>query len=97
MLKHLGVELPLGVVGLGAELPPNICSGYRLRLEEPHAHWQGGGSCIPGSQRVPITPTVEAEVMASSPVILAMFEHLGVLCCVTGRRARAHGLPGFVF
>ena len=35
MLEHLGVELPLGVVGLGAELEPKVCTGYRLRLEGP--------------------------------------------------------------
>ena len=29
----LGVQLPLGVVGLGAELAPKVCSGYWLRPE----------------------------------------------------------------
>ena len=27
MLEHLGVELPLGVVGLGVEQVPKVCSG----------------------------------------------------------------------
>ena len=32
-LEPLGVELPLGVVGLVAEFTPNVYSGHRLRLE----------------------------------------------------------------
>jgi hypothetical protein len=28
--EHLGVELPLGVVELGAELEPKVCPGYWL-------------------------------------------------------------------
>ena len=32
-LELLGVQLPLGVVGLGAELAPKVCSGYWLRPE----------------------------------------------------------------
>ena len=33
VLEHLGVELPLGVVGLGAEPEPKFCSGHRFRPE----------------------------------------------------------------
>ena len=33
MLELLGVELPLGVVGLAVEFVPKICSGYWPRLE----------------------------------------------------------------
>lgn len=33
MLEHLGVQLPLIVVGLDAELVFNECSGHRLRME----------------------------------------------------------------
>jgi hypothetical protein len=33
MLKSLGVELPLGVVGLAVELVPKVCSGHRPRQE----------------------------------------------------------------
>ena len=33
VLDHLGVELPLCVVGLGAEPGSKVCSGHRLRLE----------------------------------------------------------------
>ena len=33
MLEHLGVKLPLGVVGLGAELVTKLCSRYLLRQE----------------------------------------------------------------
>jgi hypothetical protein len=31
MLEYLGVELPLGVVGLGMEPVSKVCSGYRFR------------------------------------------------------------------
>ena len=37
LLESLGVELPLGIVGLGAELEPKICSGQQLRLVGIHA------------------------------------------------------------
>ena len=30
MLEHLGVELPLGVVGLAAEFVPKVFSGHQL-------------------------------------------------------------------
>ena len=33
MLQHLGVNLSLGVVGLGVESAPKVCSGHRLKLE----------------------------------------------------------------
>jgi hypothetical protein len=28
MLEHLGVDLPLGVVGLAVEFVPKVCSGH---------------------------------------------------------------------
>jgi hypothetical protein len=31
MLDHLGVELPLGVFGLGVEPAPKVCSGHRVQ------------------------------------------------------------------
>ena len=37
VLECLGVELPLGVVGLVAEFGPKVCSGHWLRLEGTHA------------------------------------------------------------
>jgi hypothetical protein len=36
MLEHLGMELPLGVLGLAAEFAPNVCLGHPLRPEENH-------------------------------------------------------------
>ena len=33
ILEHLGVKLPLGLVGLGAELAPKVCSAHWLRLK----------------------------------------------------------------
>jgi hypothetical protein len=34
MSQLLGVQLPLCVVGLGAELMPKVCSGHNFKLEE---------------------------------------------------------------
>jgi hypothetical protein len=31
MLEHLGMELPLGLVGLDSEQAPKVCSGHWLR------------------------------------------------------------------
>ena len=33
LLEHLGVDLPLGVVGLAVEFVPKVCSGHWPRLE----------------------------------------------------------------
>ena len=33
MLEHLGVDLPLGIMGPGAEPVPKVCSGHMLRPE----------------------------------------------------------------
>ena len=41
-LEDMGVELPLGVVGLGTELAPTVCSGHCLRPEGTHATGQAG-------------------------------------------------------
>ena len=32
--EHLGVRLPLGVVGVGVDPEPQVCSGFRFKLEE---------------------------------------------------------------
>ena len=34
VFECLGVDLPLGVVGLAAEFKPKVCSGHWPRLEE---------------------------------------------------------------
>jgi hypothetical protein len=34
MLEHLGLKHPLGIVGLGVNLAPKICSGQWLRPED---------------------------------------------------------------
>jgi hypothetical protein len=36
VLEHLGVELPLGVVGLAAQFVPNVYSRHRSRLKGTH-------------------------------------------------------------
>ena len=69
MLEHLGVELPLGVVGLAVEFAPKVCSGHWPRPE---------GTCATGQVEflgawvllVPVTPGVGADVVSSSPLIL---------------------------
>ena len=42
MFGHLGVQLPLGVVGLAVELEPKVCSGHQNRRNS--FHWLGGVS-----------------------------------------------------
>ena len=37
VLEILGVELPLGIVGLAVEFEPKVCSGHRSRPEETRA------------------------------------------------------------
>jgi hypothetical protein len=77
VLEHLEVELPLGVLGLGAEPVPKVCSAHNLRPEGICATgWAGvlasldtGGSSY---------SRFCADIVASSPVILGMLEHLGV-------------------
>ena len=69
MLELLGVEFPLGVVGLAAEFTPKVCSGHQPRPE---------GTCATGQSEflhvwvllVAVTPTVGADVVSSSPLIL---------------------------
>jgi hypothetical protein len=69
VLEHLGVEFPLGVVGLAAELVPKVCSGHWPRPE---------GTCATSGVEflhawvplVPVTPCVVADVVSSSPLIL---------------------------
>ena len=33
VLDHLGIEFPLSVLGLGAELQPKVCFRHQLRAE----------------------------------------------------------------
>ena len=40
VLEHLGVELPLGIVGLAVEFAPKVFSGHQPRQEETHATGQ---------------------------------------------------------
>lgn len=42
MLEHFGVDLLLGVVGLGEEPELKVCSGPMLRLEGTYATCQVG-------------------------------------------------------
>ena len=49
----------------------------QIQTRRNPCRWPGWGSCVPGSQGDPVTPDVEADVVAS-PVILGMLEYLGV-------------------
>ena len=61
MLEHLGVELPLGVVGLAVEFAPKVCSGHWPRPEGTGAT---GWTEFLGALvlLVPATPNVGADV-----------------------------------
>ena len=69
MLEHLGAELPLGVVGLAAELIPKVCSTHGSRPEGTCA--TGQAQCldawVPLAQ---VTSGVGAEVVFSSSTLL---------------------------
>ena len=41
VLECLGVELPLDIVGLAAEVTPKVCSGHQPRRERTRATGQG--------------------------------------------------------
>jgi hypothetical protein len=66
MLECLGVDLPVGVVGLAVEFEPKVCSGHRLRQKGTHAT---GRVEFLGVQLalVPVTSGVGANVVSSSP------------------------------
>ena len=56
VLENLGVELPLGVVGLAAEFGPKVCSGLQPRPEGTHITGQVG-FLQPWIPLVPVTPS----------------------------------------
>ena len=68
MLKCLGVELSLCIVGLAVEFKPKVCSGCLLRPEGTHATGQVG-FLGPWILLVPVTPSVGTDV-ESSPLVL---------------------------
>lgn len=39
MSEHLGVRLPLGVVGIGVEPAPKVCSGHKFRSGKQHQYF----------------------------------------------------------
>ena len=68
MLECLGVELPLGVVGLAAEFSPEVCGWHQSRPEGTHATGQMefmGAWVLLAS----VAPGFGADV-SSSPLIL---------------------------
>ena len=80
-LEHLGVEFPLGIVGLTAEFVPKVCSGHQLRLE---------GTCSTGQARFlspwsPLAPVTlqcwdrYCVLLIDDPMILGVELPLGVV------------------
>ena len=69
MIEGLGVELPLGVVGLVVEFMPKVCSGHCLRPEGTCAtvwmEFLGAWALL-----VPVSSGVGSDVVSSSPLIL---------------------------
>ena len=68
-LECLGVEIPLGVLGLAAKFTPKVCSGHLTRPEGTHATGQADflGALV---LLVPVTSGVGVDVASSSPLIL---------------------------
>ena len=71
MLEHPELELFLCFVGLAGELAPKVCSGHWPSLEGTSATGQTEflGAWVP---LVPVTSSVGADVMSSSPLIMMM-------------------------
>ena len=70
VLEHLGVKLPLGVMGLAAEFSSKVCLGLWPRLERTLATGRVG-FLHPWIPLVPVDPvSVGTYVVSSSPLIL---------------------------
>ena len=69
MLQCLGVDLPLGTVGLATEFVPKVCLGHRPSLKGTPATGQEEflGACV---LLVPVTSGVGADVVSASSLIL---------------------------
>jgi hypothetical protein len=67
-LERLGVELPLGVVGLAAEFVLKVCSGHWTRLEGSRAACLAEllGAWVP---LVSVPSSVGADVVSCSSMI----------------------------
>ena len=63
---------------IGVDVEPQVCSGLQIQIGRNSCHLLGGDSCVPGFPGVPVTLGVWVDILASSPVILGMLEHLGV-------------------
>ena len=76
MLECLGVELPLGVVGLAVQFSPIVCSGYWAQTGSNPCHWSGR---VPGSLD-PTAPSWDrcCILLTSDLMILGLLEHLGL-------------------
>ena len=66
VLEHLGVELPLSIVGLAAEFVSKVCSGHEPRQEGTRATCQVEFLV----SLVPVSSGVGVSVVSSSLLIL---------------------------
>jgi hypothetical protein len=79
MLEHLGIELPLGVVGLAAELVPNVCSGQWARLEGICASgWVVVPGCLVFTGFSYFWCWGRCVFLTSDPIIPGVLEYLGM-------------------
>jgi hypothetical protein len=81
VLESLGVEVPLGVVGLAAELAPRVCSGHRPKLEETCATGQVEflGIWVP---LIPVTPQCLGRccvLLTSDPILISTL-YISIMC-----------------
>lgn len=77
ILEHPGFRLPLGIVGVGAESASQVCFGCCFKPEGAEQ-----GFLCPWLQVIPVTPPVEADVVASSPVDISEHLEVGLHLCV---------------
>ena len=64
VLERLEVELPLGIVGVGAEPSTQGLLQVQVQTGRNPCYKLGGGSCIPCSWESQVTPGVELDVVA---------------------------------
>jgi hypothetical protein len=76
MLERLGVELPLGVVGLAMEFAPKICSGHQpIQTRRNLCHWSSGVPAYLGPACPSNFQFWGTDVVSSSPLILWSWTH----------------------
>ena len=87
MLEHLEVELPLGVLGLGAEPVPKVCSAQKLRPEGICATGLAGvrASLDPGGSSFSRSSGRHCGLLTGDPgLVIAPGSGTSSGCCGTG-------------